>query len=38
MDEKYVDPVCGMEITAEEAADSVAEPHSKLPRNGMSVP
>ena len=23
MDEKYVDPVCGMEITAEEAADSV---------------
>jgi hypothetical protein len=23
MDEKYVDPVCGMEISAEEAADSV---------------
>jgi YHS domain-containing protein len=23
MDEKYVDPVCGMEITAEEASDSV---------------
>ena len=23
MDEKYVDPVCGMELTAEEAADSV---------------
>jgi Cu+-exporting ATPase len=22
MEEKYVDPVCGMEITAEEAADS----------------
>jgi YHS domain-containing protein len=23
MDEKYIDPVCGMEITAEEAANSV---------------
>ena len=23
MDEKYTDPVCGMEITAEDAADSV---------------
>jgi len=24
MDEKYVDPVCGMELTAEEAADCEA--------------